>query len=552
MSLQPKPCYEAPEETARVAHAALPQGTLCTRIYDALGTIFQDAEFVSLFPPQGQPAQAPVRLALATILQFAEGLSDRAAADAVRSRIDWKYLLCLELTDSGFDHTVLSEFRSRLLEAGAEHLLFDTLLVKLREKGFLKARGRQRTDSTHVLGAIRAMNRLECVVETMRHALNCLAMVAPEWLRQHRREEWAERYVHRAEDYHLPTTKAKREAYAEVVGVDGWVLLTDVFAKDSPLWLREAPAVETLRRVWVQQYSYVDGAIRWRDVNNTPPSTLMISSPYDTEAHYARKSGVSWIGYKVHLTETCDPEGPHLITHVETTHAPVGDHEAVEPIHEALEQKELLPSRHLVDTGYVEAKLLVTAPRQYGVDLYGPARCDGHWQAKAGRGFDAGSFQIDWDRQEATCPEGKRSLSWSPAIDDRDNEVIKIKFSRIDCKPCPSRAMCTTAKQLRRTITIRTQEGYEALQAARRRQESKEFKEEHKQRAGVAGTISQAVRVFGMRRSRYNGKAKTHLQHVLIAAALNLVRLAEWLIGTPRASTRRSHFERLINLPQPG
>src|SRR5215510_3163760 len=241
MSLQPKPCYEAPEETARVAHAALPQGTLCTRIYDALGTIFQDAEFVSLFPPQGQPAQAPVRLALATILQFAEGLSDRAAADAVRSRIDWKYLLCLELTDSGFDHTVLSEFRTRLLQAGAEQLLIDTLLSKLREKGLLKARGRQRTDSTHVLGAIRAMNRLECVVETMRHALNCLAMVAPEWLRQHSREEWAERYVHRAEDYHLPTTKAKREAYAEVVGVDGWVLLTDVFAKDSPLWLREAP-----------------------------------------------------------------------------------------------------------------------------------------------------------------------------------------------------------------------------------------------------------------------------------------------------------------------
>src|SRR5215510_2323024 len=127
MSLQPKPRYEAPEETARVARAALPQGTLCTRIYDALGTIFQDAEFVSIFPPQGQPAEAPVRLALATILQFAEGLSDRAAADAVRTRIDWKYLLCRELTDSGFDHTVLSEFRTRLLKAGAEQLLFESL-----------------------------------------------------------------------------------------------------------------------------------------------------------------------------------------------------------------------------------------------------------------------------------------------------------------------------------------------------------------------------------------------------------------------------------------
>jgi transposase len=125
MSLQPKPCYEAPEETARIARAALPQGTLCIRIYDALGTIFQDADFVSIFPPQGQPAEGPVRLALATILQFVEGLSDRGAADAVRSRIDWKYLLCLELTDPGFDHTALSEFRTRLLKAGAEQLLFD-------------------------------------------------------------------------------------------------------------------------------------------------------------------------------------------------------------------------------------------------------------------------------------------------------------------------------------------------------------------------------------------------------------------------------------------
>jgi len=552
MSLLPKSSYAVPEETARVVRAVFPKGTLCTRIHDALGTIFQDVDFVSLFPPDGQPAESPVRLALATILQFVEGLSDRAAADAVRSRIDWKYLLCLELTDPGFDHTVLSEFRSRLLKADAEHLLFDALLVKLREKGLLKARGRQRTDSTHVLGAIRAMNRLECVVETMRHVLNSLAVVTPEWLREHSREEWVNRYGHRAEDYRLPEAKAKREAYAEVVGADGWALLGEIFANDSPAWLREVPAVETLRRVWVQQYSYVEGAIRWRDVDSSPPSALMISSPYDLQAHYARKNTTSWIGYKVHLTETCDQERPHLITHVETTQVPVSDSDAVEPIHEALEKKELLPGRHLVDTGYVEAKLLVKISRQYDVDLYGPTRCDYRWQSQAGHEFDAGSFQIDWDQQEATCPEGKKSLSWTPALDRGDNEVIKIKFSRIDCKPCPSRARCTTAKHLRRTITIRTQEGYEALQAARQRQQSEEFKQQYKKRAGVEGTISQAVRAFGMRRSRYQGLAKTHLHHVLIAIAVNLVRLGEWLIGTPRAATRKSQFERLMKLPQPG
>jgi transposase len=550
MSLQPKPCYEAPEETARVARAAFSQGTLCTRIYDALGTIFQDADFVSLFPVQGQPAEAPVRLALATILQFVEGLSDRAAADAVRSRIDWKYLLCLELTDSGFDHTVLSEFRTRLLKAGAEQLLFDTLLTKLREKGLLKARGRQRTDSTHVLAAVRAMNRLECVVETMRHALNCLAIVAPEWLREHSPAEWIDRYGPRADDYRMPTAKDKREAYANVIGIDGWKLLTDVYASDSPPWLREVPAVETLRRVWVQQYIYIEGAIRWRDSDSAPPSALMISSPYDTDAHYARKRSTSWIGYKVHLTETCDEERPNLITHVETTDAPAGDSDAVVPIHEALEKKELLPDTHLVDAGYVEAKLLVKIPREYGVDLYGPTRADYHWQSQAGQGFDAGSFSIDWDKKQATCPAGKTSLSWTPAIDRGDNEVIKIKFSRIDCKPCPSRSLCTTTKHLRRTITIRTQEAHEALQAARQRQQSEDDKDGYKKRAGVEGTISQAIRAFGMRRSRYMGRVKTHLQHLLTAAALNLVRVSEWLAETPRARTRKSQFERLMALPK--
>jgi transposase len=551
MSLQPKPCYEAPEETARVARAAFPQGTLCTRIYDALGTIFQDADFVPIFPPQGQPAETPVRLALATIMQFVECLSDRAAADAVRSRIDWKYLLCLELTDSGFDHTVLSEFRARMLKAGAEQLLFETLLTKLREKGLLKARGRQRTDSTHVLAAVRAMNRLECVVETMRHALNCLAIVAPEWLREHSPAEWIDRYGARADDYRMPTTKDKREAYANVIGIDGWKLLTDVYASEAPPWLREVPAVETLRQVWVQQYIYIDGAVRWRDSDNTPPSARMISSPYDSEAHYARKRSTSWIGYKAHLTETCDEERPNLITHVETTAAPTSDSDAVEPIHEALEKKDLLPGTHFVDAGYVEAKLLVSISREYGVDLYGPTRADYHWQSQAGRGFDAESFCIDWEKQQAICPEGKTSLSWTPAIDHTDNDVIKIKFSSFDCKPCPSRINCTTSKRLRRTVTIRPKEAYEALQAGRRRQQSEEFKEQHKKRAGVEGTISQAVRAFGMRRSRYRGMAKTHLQHVLTAVAINIVRISEWLIETPRAATRTSHFERLMAMPSP-
>src|SRR6266536_2046713 len=174
------------------------------RIYDTLGAIFRDHDFAALFSATGQPAVSPVRVALATILQFAEGLSDRQSADAVRSRIDWKYLLCLELTDPGFDHTVLSEFQTRLLDGEAELLLFDTLLSQFRELGLLKPRGKQRTDSTHVLAAIRALNRLECVGETMRHALNTLAVAAPDWLLAQSQAPWVDRYGPRVEDYRLP------------------------------------------------------------------------------------------------------------------------------------------------------------------------------------------------------------------------------------------------------------------------------------------------------------------------------------------------------------
>src|SRR3954453_15033503 len=193
MSLHPQPEYLIPEQTQRVAHAAFPKGTLALHITDALGSLYQDHHFAALFPKAGQPAEAPARLALATLLQFVEGLSDRQAADAVRGQIDCKYALGLELTDPGFDHTVLSEFRSRLVHGQAEQQLLDTLLERCRELGLIRERGRQRTDSTHVLAAVRVLNRLERVGETMRAALNELAVMAPGWLQALAPAEWYSR-----------------------------------------------------------------------------------------------------------------------------------------------------------------------------------------------------------------------------------------------------------------------------------------------------------------------------------------------------------------------
>src|ERR671922_1004348 len=201
MSLHAQEVPPVPEETIRVAHAAFPHGNVYMRMRDELGTIYHDHLFAHLFPARGQPAEAPWRLALTTVMQFAEGLSDRQAADAVRSQIDWKYALSLELTDPGFDHTVLSEFRTRLVAGQAELLLLDSFLARVRERGLLKTRGRQRPDSTHVLAAIRVLNRLELVGETLRHALNRLAVIAPDWLRTQVPPAWFDRYASRIENY---------------------------------------------------------------------------------------------------------------------------------------------------------------------------------------------------------------------------------------------------------------------------------------------------------------------------------------------------------------
>src|SRR5215470_8750183 len=231
MSLKPTPIPPVPEETARVARAAFPKSSVVMQLRDELGTLYTDDQFADLFPTHGQPAVAPWRLALVTILQFVENLSDRQAADAVRRCLDWKYLLSLDLTDGGFDHTVLSEFRLRLVEGGAELRLLDLFLTRCREEGWLKARGRQRTDSTHVLAKIRALNRLLCVAQTMVYVLNVLAEVAPEWVRAQVPTEWVERYSERLEHKRLPKEEEERKQYANQVGADGWTLL---HALDAP------------------------------------------------------------------------------------------------------------------------------------------------------------------------------------------------------------------------------------------------------------------------------------------------------------------------------
>jgi transposase len=543
MSLRAPIAYCLPEDTARVARAAFPKGNAYLRVADALGPIYRNPQFVDLFPKEGRPAIAPAQLALVTIFQFAEGLADRQAADAVRGRIDWKYALCLPLEDPGFDASVLSEFRDRLLAGAAEARLFDALLEVLREQGLVKARGRQRTDSTHVLAAIQVLNRLEFVGEALRHALNTLAAVAPGWLQSWVPGGWFDRYGHRFSEYRLPDGLPARTALAEQIGADGRRLLAAIYAADAPAWLREVPAVETLRQAWVQQF-HAGEPVRWRDAKDLPPAAVLISTPYDPEARYSWKRSTHWTGYKVHLTETCDDEGPHLLTDVQTTPATTADNTVTATIQGQLAQRDLRPRVHFVDTGYVTSDHLVTSATEHGCDLLGPIHEDYSWQARAGAGFAQADFVVDWEAERATCPQGKASMDWKVVRNTDGHPAVRIRFAPADCDHCPVRGRCVASTRAR-MLLIRPPPHYAALNAARRRQHTAEFKEQYTRRAGIEGTVSQGVSLGDLRRTRYRGLAKTRVLHLLIATALNFVRVAAWLAERPRAQTRVSAFARL-------
>src|SRR3712207_2190643 len=319
------------------------------RLRDEFGALYEDEDFHSLYPARGQPSLTPWRLALVTVFQLLEHLSDRQAADAVRARIDWKYALGLELTDSGFHFSVLAEFRARLVAGGAEHLLLDTMLERFRARGLVKARGKQRTDSTHVLAAVHDLHLLELVAETLRAALDDLAAVVPDWVREAARPAWFERYARRIEEYRLPKSQAQREALALEIGADGFLLLEALDAPGAPAAAREVPMAGTLRDVWRVHYARDDGRLRWRRGAELPPVGGRVQSPHDPEAHYSMKRQLAWLGYKVHVTETCDGEAAHLITHVQTFPAMRPDMASTADIHEKLAAKGLLPAEHFVD-----------------------------------------------------------------------------------------------------------------------------------------------------------------------------------------------------------
>jgi hypothetical protein len=500
---------------------------------------------------------SPAQLAMVTVLQFAENLTDRQAADAVRGRLDWKYCLGLALDDEGFDFSVLSEFRSRLVAAGLERALFELLLGRLRELGLVRPGGTQRTDSTQVLGAIRDLNRLELAGETVRAALETLAAAAPGWLAGVIDASWQEVYGQRIDEWRLPASQARRTELASWYGRDGYHLLEAAFAPGAPGWLRELPAVETLRRVWVQQFTRgQDGTVTRREAgleSGLPPGRSRITSPYDLDARYSQKRGKEWRGYKVHLTETCthpaeragDPRpgaALNLITNVATTMAAVPDAAMTGPVHDMLAAAGLTPAEHAADAGYAGADLLLDA-RARGITLLAPLAVPSSPQARAG-GYTADMFAIDWDAQQVTCPQGTASRPWSAARPG-GRDGFTVAFPAAACRACPARGKCTTSARQGRQLFLRPRHIHEAVTALRASQTAQEWKDRYAIRAGVEGTIRQATAVTGIRTARYRGLPKTSLEHAAAATAINLIRLDAWHTSKPLDRTRTTCLQRL-------
>jgi transposase len=547
MSLWPRGDRGIPERTYQLVRVLLPHGSFATRWRDVLGVVFDDASFADLFASRGRPAQSPGRLAVVSVLQFAEGLTDRQAADAVRLRLDWKYLLGLELDDTGFDHSVLSEFRSRLAGSGrAEALVFERVLDLLAQADLVGCGGPQRTDSTMVLAQVRNLERLELVGETLRAGLEAVAACAPDWLRRIAEPAWFTRYGPRVDAYRLPKAEAERYALAVQIGVDGTRLYLASRRPDAPPFLRALPALEALRAIWLQQYYQDDSGVQWRDrvEHGRPAGARSIISPYDLDARYSVKRGHGWDGYKAQISESCDDLLPHIITYVETVPATEADIDTTDRVHQVLAGRGLAPSRHLVDSAYVNAGQILRA-RTQGIDLIGPVHDGYQWQSRDMQAFDTGAFTIDWENLRAICPQGHLNTWSGTTIDRHGKPRVMFTFSMTDCTPCQVRSHCTKAKKAARTLTLRSREQDELLRELRQRQETDQWKKIYGHRSGIEGTISQTVRAFDLRQCRYRGLAKARVQNLLIATAVNLTRLDAWLRGVPLGRTRVSHLAAL-------
>jgi transposase len=532
-----------PEDTAAAARASFKRKpNVYMQFADTFGAEFDFTDFSELYSELGQSAIHPVRLLLLLMVAFLEGLSDKQVTEALAARIDLKYLLALPLDHPGYDASVLTEMRDRLIKGNLDSLLFDRILEFAEKSQLLKAT-KQRTDSTIILSAARRLTRLELVIETLTHALDVVSEVVPRLVAQVAASfEQRKAYEISGFQLRLPKKETDLIALADSVGRDGVRLLEALDSSPQAELLNDIDAIKTLRLVWAQQFRKDDDhGLKFRKPDELPSSADQVASPHDEDARFTAKRNEVKFGYSVHITETCTQGVPRLITNVLTTPATVGDTTSLPAIERSLRSRGLGPDEHLVDAGYTKAEYMLKTLEQYGTEIIGPLRRSTTWQTSRSDGFDPSKFRIDWDAETVECPEGKTSKSWRT----RKSGSFEVRFDRKDCVTCPVRENCTKSEKLGRVLELKPRPLHSFIASQREYQKSDEFRRRYAPRAGVEGTMRR-IKEQDVGRSRYFNLARTQLQQLFVAGAINAIRILRHICGTPLAETRRRAFARLM------
>ena len=525
MSLQWQLSRTVPEDTAQIGQTILAPHNVYRQIGDRFDQIFPDEQvFAHLYDTQGRGAIPPLLLALVTVFQMLEKVPDRTAAEFVASRIDWKYALHLPLTYPGFHFTDLYAFRTRLLEHGQERLVFDQLLVRMKELGLIKPKGKVRSDATHVLAVVERLSQLELVTESLRVALQAVLQAAPKWVKTALPAAFLDRYERRQSEYGLSQTQVQEKLGQ--AGKDAFWFLVQI-DRSAPEAIRHLSEVETLRTVLAQQFPKGPSG---PPAQRRPTGGEVIENPHEPEARYGKKRGKTWLGYKAQVTETCDDEQPHLIVDLEPTGALDNDSPELPKIQARLAEQGVLPAEQYVDQGYMSAQHLVESQQQ-GIDLVGVPLAD----TQGPSGFRQTDFQIDEAAKQATCPAGQKSRVWSEKeVPEAPQPQVQIRFDAAGCQRCAFFGQCTASPQ-GRSLTLSPYR--EALHQRRAEVETDAFREKLHRRAGIEATISELVRGYQFRKARYRGLAKLGLQAYFTALAVNLKRLSRWWAQTETALT---------------
>jgi transposase len=509
-----------PEETKRIGRKLLKENDPYRLMGDQLFEQLHEADYADLYSAEGKPGISPVLLALVSVFQFMEKLADRQAAQALRMRLDWKYALHLPLAYEGFDFSVLSEFRDRLIQGQAEDRVFEKLVEQVRALGLIKEHGKQRTDSLAMLTKVRRLCRVETVVETLRLALVAIVDTDREWSEEIIPPSWEEKYGERFVRQRYSEKEWKE--YEEKIGEEGQWLLKRLEKGGAPAELQSLPEVQVLKIVWAQQFREEAGQMVYTDLKKYDGHT-QIQSPHDPEARYSRKRHFEWVGDKVQVTETADEGYPHLITDIVGTSSNRTDYEELPAIQARLEKRDYLPAAHYVDAGYMSGPNLEGSQKKQ-IDLIGPLPTVVTPQDLLPDGITQAHFQIDAKSKTVTCPKGYVATHPVPV-----NNSLSFHFPLKTCAACELRPRCCTGKGGR---TIGISAYYELTEAARARQKTEAFKKDyHQHRSGVEGSLSALVRGQGMRVARYLGQKKRNLQAVFSGCAANLKRTARWLAG---------------------